>query len=132
MGYNLTAAAAQTRREFAVISRSDSTLRGHLPGEVAALSGALDQVFDGWIINPFFLEGGRYTVNDVHYVDEGGVLVPAAQTEFARDRAFGYASSNLRDWVAEGRFPDLAYIVFPGNVADDNALSKVVRQLKAD
>ena len=25
MGYNLTAAAAQTRREFAVISRSDST-----------------------------------------------------------------------------------------------------------
>ena len=101
MGYNLTAAATQTRREFSVISRSDSTLRGHFPGEVAALSDALDHVFDGWIINPFFLEGGRYTVNDVHYVDEGGVLVPAAQTEFARDRAFGYASSNLRDWVAE-------------------------------
>ena len=101
IGQNLTAAAAQAQRGFAVISRSDSTLRGHFPGEVAALSEALDQTFDGWIINPFFLEGGRYTVNDVHYADEGGMLVPAAQTEFARDRAFGYSTSNLRDWVAE-------------------------------
>ena len=101
IGCNLSAAAAQTRRGFAIITRSDSTLRGHFPGEVIALSNALDQNFDGWIINPFFLEGGRYTVNDVHYVDEDGVLVPAAQTEFARDRAFGYTLSNLRDWVAE-------------------------------
>ena len=101
IGCHLLAAAAQTRRKFAVISRSDSTLRGHFPGEVASLSEALEQAFDGWIINPFFLEGGRYTVDDVHYVDEGGMLVPAARTEFARDRAFGYASSNLRDWIAE-------------------------------
>ncbi|MGD9054988.1 MAG: four-carbon acid sugar kinase family protein [Desulfobacterales bacterium] len=98
---NLTAAAAQAQRDFVVISRSDSTLRGHFPGEVAALSDALAQNFDAWIMNPFFLEGGRYTVDDVHYVDEDGMLVPAARTEFARDRAFGYASSNLRDWVAE-------------------------------
>lgn len=101
IGTNLTAAAAQARGGFAIISRSDSTLRGHFPGEVAALAEAFEQTFDGWIINPFFLEGGRYTVDDVHYVDEDGVLVPAAQTEFACDRAFGYASSNLRDWVAE-------------------------------
>ena len=101
IGHNLIAAAAQARREFVVISRSDSTLRGHFPGEVDALSHALDQNYDGWIINPFFLEGGRYTIDDVHYVAEGEMLVPAAQTEFARDRAFGYSKSNLRDWVAE-------------------------------
>jgi uncharacterized protein YgbK (DUF1537 family) len=101
IGCRLSAGAAQARRGVAVISRSDSTLRGHFPGEIAALSEALGQTFDGWIINPFLLEGGRYTVDDVHYVDEGGVLVPAARTEFARDRVFGYASSNLRDWVAE-------------------------------
>ena len=101
IGYKLTAAAKKTQRVFAVISRSDSTLRGHFPGEVAALSDALEQTFDGWMIIPFFLEGGRYTVDDVHYVDEAGRLVPAAQTEFAHDRAFGYASSNLCDWVAE-------------------------------
>lgn len=23
---------------------------------------------DAWIICPFFLQGGRYTINDVHYV----------------------------------------------------------------
>ena len=101
IGHNLAAATDQTRREFVVVSRSDSTLRGHFPGEVAALSDALDQPFDGWLIIPFFLEGGRYSIDDVHYVDEGEILVPAAQTEFARDRAFGYMASNLRDWVAE-------------------------------
>lgn len=101
IGHNLTAAAAEARREFVVISRSDSTLRGHFPGEVEALSDALDQNYDGWIINPFFLEGGRYTIDDVHYVNEGDVLVPAAQTEFASDRAFGYSKSNLREWIAE-------------------------------
>jgi uncharacterized protein YgbK (DUF1537 family) len=31
---------------------------------------------------------------------------------------------------AESRFPNLAYIVFPGNVGDDHALVDVVRQLK--
>jgi uncharacterized protein YgbK (DUF1537 family) len=79
IGHNLTAAAAQAHREFVVISRSDSTLRGHFPGEVEALSHALEQNYDGWIINPFFLEGGRYTIDDVHYVDEGDELVPAGE-----------------------------------------------------
>ena len=101
IGRNLVDAARQTGREFAVVSRSDSTLRGHFPGEVKALADALGQTFDGWIINPFFLEGGRYTIGDIHYVDEGGWLVPAAETEFARDSAFGYRSSNLRRWVEE-------------------------------
>ena len=107
MGLNLIEAARMANRPFVVVSRSDSTLRGHFPGEVDALAKALAQDFDGWIINPFFLEGGRYTIDDIHYVNEGGWLVPAAETEFARDSAFGYRSSNLCHWVAEktgGRF----------------------------
>jgi len=32
---------------------------------------------------------------------------------------------------AESRFPNLAYIVFPGNVGNDHALMDVVGQLKA-
>ena len=56
---------------------------------------------DAWILAPFFLQGGRYTIDDVHYVAEKDVLVPAAQTAFARDATFGYASSNLRDYVLE-------------------------------
>ena len=101
IGHNLAAAARQACQKFVVISRSDSTLRGHFPGEVEALSDALAQNYDGWIIIPFFLEGGRYTVDHIHYVEEDGILVPAAETEFARDRVFGYSKSNLCDWTAE-------------------------------
>ncbi|GAU16295.1 hypothetical protein TSUD_299270 [Trifolium subterraneum] len=56
---------------------------------------------DAWIICPFFLQGGRYTINDTHYVADSEILVPAGDTEFAKDAAFGYKSSNLRDWVEE-------------------------------
>ena len=110
IGRNLVQAAQQASRDFVVVSRSDSTLRGHFPGEVESLAEALGQSFDGWItlVVPYFLEGGRYTINDIHYVAEGEWLTPAGQTEFARDKAFGYKSSNLREWVAEkmdGRVP---------------------------
>ncbi|NJN54061.1 MAG: hypothetical protein HC804_04475, partial [Anaerolineae bacterium] len=108
IGRNLQAAAVAAGQEFALISRSDSTLRGHFPAELDALVTAVPLPFDAWLIIPFFLEGGRYTINDVHYVAEGDHLIPAAATPFAQDAAFGYQSSNLREWVAEksnGRFP---------------------------
>ena len=59
------------------------------------------------ILCPCYLEAGRITADDVHWVRQGDQLVPAGQTEFARDASFGYSSSNLRDWVEEktdGRF----------------------------
>ena len=101
IGKNLVKAARLAHRRYVVVSRSDSTLRGHFPGEVEALAEALEQGFDGWIINPFFIEGGRYTIGDIHYVEENGWMIPAGMTEFAGDRVFGYASSNLRHWVEE-------------------------------
>ena len=101
IGRNVLAASRETGRDFSVVSRSDSTLRGHFPGEVQALAQAIEQEFDGWLIVPFFLEGGRFTINDTHYVADGDTLVPAGETEFARDAVFGYRSSNLRAWVAE-------------------------------
>lgn len=101
IGRNLVEAAERANCRFVVVSRSDSTLRGHFPGEVEALVQSLHQSFDGWIIMPFFLEGGRYTVEDIHYVDECGWLVPAHKTEYAHDTTFGYHSSNLRQWIEE-------------------------------
>lgn len=56
---------------------------------------------DAWVLAPFFLQGGRYTIGDVHYVSENDELVPASQTPFAADATFGYRSSNLRDYVLE-------------------------------
>jgi uncharacterized protein YgbK (DUF1537 family) len=101
IGRNLTEAARRTGTDFAVVSRSDSTLRGHFPGEVEALAHALQTDFDGWLLIPFFLEGGRYTIEDIHYVAEEDMLTPAAETEFAQDAAFGYRASNLQAWVEE-------------------------------
>ncbi|GAY49521.1 hypothetical protein CUMW_119770 [Citrus unshiu] len=63
---------------------------------------------DAWIICPFFLQGGRYTIEDIHYVGDLDQLVPAGDTEFAKDASFGFKSSNLREWVEEktsGRIP---------------------------
>jgi uncharacterized protein YgbK (DUF1537 family) len=102
---NLAAAAQRLNRDFDVVSRSDSTLRGHYPREVQALRSALEDrlgiTYDGEIIAPFFFEGGRFTVHDIHWVQEGEWLIPAAQTEYAQDPIFGYHHSNLRQWVEE-------------------------------
>jgi uncharacterized protein YgbK (DUF1537 family) len=107
-GARIAQACRQSGVSAVVASRSDSTLRGHFPGEVEALARGLGEAFDAWLLVPFFIEGGRYTIEDVHYVAEGDRLVPAGQTEFARDKTFGYHASNLREWVEEktgGRIP---------------------------
>lgn len=96
-------AARSSGRDFVVISRSDSTLRGHFPIETEILASTLEKKFDGEILIPFFKEGGRTTVHGVHYVDG----VPAAQTEFARDKTFPFAHSDLAEYIeekTEGRF----------------------------
>ena len=102
---NIAAAAKASGRDFLVLSRGDSTLRGHWPMETEVLRTVLEaetgRRFDGEVIYPFFPEGGRYTLGGVHYVLQGERLVPAGQTEFARDRSFGYRSSFLPDWVEE-------------------------------
>ena len=107
-GQNLRAAVESTGENTIVISRIDSTLRGHYPAELDALTEVLDKPGSLHIIAPFFFQGGRYTIDDVHYLAEGDRLIPVGQTEFARDAAFGYASSNVREWVEEktqGRVP---------------------------
>ncbi|MDA0196406.1 MAG: hypothetical protein O2887_15160 [Bacteroidetes bacterium] len=101
IGRNLTKASSETGRGFRVISRSDSTLRGHYPAEVDALEQQLDKKTNKHIIIPFFFEGGRLTIEDIHYVREGNNLIPAAETSFAQDATFGYKSSNLKEWVEE-------------------------------
>lgn len=90
--------------EFDVLVRGDSTLRGHYPYELFAVQDVLrmrDQHFDGVILCPFFVEGGRLTAYDVQWVTDGDQLIPAGRTEYARDRAFGFTHSRLPDWVAE-------------------------------
>jgi uncharacterized protein YgbK (DUF1537 family) len=101
VGRNLREAAHLERADFVVASRSDSTLRGHYPDEVDALSSGLQVRPDGIIIVPAFFEGGRYTIDDIQWAKQDGEIVPAHETEFARDPVFGFRHSNLKDWVVE-------------------------------
>lgn len=102
----------ETGIPFVLISRSDSTLRGHFPLETEVLRQTLENcgspTFHGEILCPFFLEGGRITRDNIHYVKYGERLIPAAETEFALDKTFGYSSSDLRYYIEEktkGQYP---------------------------
>lgn len=95
----------ETGKKFVIISRSDSTLRGHYPLETETMANVLKDKLglqiDGEVIMPFFKEGGRFTIDNVHYVQVGDKLVPAGETEFAKDKTFGYQQSDLTQWVKE-------------------------------
>ena len=90
---------------LSVVSRSDSTLRGHLFGEVGALNdaykAAMGRDYDAVLLAPAYFEAGRVTAGDTHWARVAGEFVPVGQTEFARDASFGYTSSDLRQFVAE-------------------------------
>lgn len=101
IGTTLRELADELGVEIVVDSRSDSTLRGHFPAELDALCGGLGDSDAIRLLVPFFAEGGRLTVHGTHYVRTDTDLVPVADTEFARDRLFGYANSWLPDWVQE-------------------------------
>jgi uncharacterized protein YgbK (DUF1537 family) len=86
--------------DFLVVSRSDSTLRGHYPIETDVIAAELGG-FDAHFLTPAFFEGGRTTRGSVHYLMVNGVDTPVHETEFARDSVFGYSHSYLPDYVEE-------------------------------
>ena len=94
------ALAAEKISSFLVISRSDSTLRGHYPLETDVIAQELGD-FDAHFLAPAFFEGGRVTINSTHYLLLDGKKVPVSETEFARDSLFGYGHSYLPDYVVE-------------------------------
>jgi uncharacterized protein YgbK (DUF1537 family) len=87
-------------QDFLVVSRSDSTLRGHYPIETDAIAVELGP-FDAHFLVPAFFEGGRITRDSVHYLKVNGVDTPVHETEFAKDSVFGYTHSYLPDYVEE-------------------------------
>lgn len=99
--HNLKQALAETNiQEYLVVSRSDSTLRGHYPLETDAIATELGP-FDAHFMVPAFFEAGRVTLDSTHYIEADGVRTPVHKTEFAKDSVFGYSHSYLPDYVAE-------------------------------
>jgi uncharacterized protein YgbK (DUF1537 family) len=108
------ALALEQITDFLVVSRSDSTLRGHYPIETDVIAEQLGG-FDAHFLTPAFFEGGRTTRESVHYLQVNGVDTPVHETEFAQDSVFGYHHSYLPDYVAEktqGRIPANAVVRF--------------------
>lgn len=83
-----------------VVSRSDSTLRGHYPVETDIIAEELGP-FDAHFMIPAFFEAGRFTRDSIHYLVVNGKPVPVHETEFARDSVFGYSTAYLPDYVEE-------------------------------
>lgn len=92
--------AAEQGLRAVLVSRSDSTLRGHFPLETSVMQDAMGGV-SGVVLVPAFPEAGRITVGGVHYCRVGSDYVPVGESEFARDATFGYHASALAEWVSE-------------------------------
>ncbi len=91
---------AEGIEDFLVVSRSDSTLRGHYPIETDVIAQELG-AFDAHFLVPAFFEGGRITKDSIHYLIIDGVPTPVHETEFARDSVFAYHHSYLPKYVEE-------------------------------
>ena len=95
----------ETGIDYVLVSRGDSTLRGHWPLETELLRERYEarhgRKVDGEVICPFFKEGGRMTIDNIHYVRYGEELVSANETEFAKDKTFGYTAESLPEYVEE-------------------------------
>lgn len=98
---NVAKASKLTQQDFTLVSRSDSTLRGHFPLEPNTLKqhANLDESITVFI--PVMFEGGRVTVNDIHYVSDSETLTPVSETPFAQDHSFGYSKSDLKEYIEE-------------------------------
>lgn len=99
-GEALVALTSELGEPVDVVSRSDSTLRGHVLAEVRALdavrAAAYGHGYDGVLLVPSYFEAGRFTAGDIHWAVVQGEAVPVGDTEFANDATFGYTSSNVR------------------------------------
>lgn len=98
---NVRDVAKKLKKSYTIITRGDSTLRGHFEPETMAACEAIGYPDALTVFVPAFFDGGRYTIDNIHYLEEGNMLIPVAETPFAQDKSFGYASSNLYEYLIE-------------------------------
>lgn len=101
IGENIREASKASGKAYTIISRSDSTLRGHFPLEPETLKSKLDLNDAITVFIPVMFEGKRVTVNATHYIEDEASLTPVSATPFAQDHSFKYSNSNLKDYIEE-------------------------------
>lgn len=101
----VAAVAAEAGWQADIVSRSDSTLRGHVIAEPAAIAAAWrdagQRPFDAVVFAPGYFEAGRFTRHGRHHAMVDGRPIPVGETIFAADTTFGYRESDLRRFLAE-------------------------------
>ncbi|MCP8999563.1 hypothetical protein NFC73_07430 [Pseudarthrobacter sp. RMG13] len=136
-------AGADSSLRLGFVSRSDSTLRGHYPLEpdviAATVADVSGEATDGVVLVPAFPDAGRVTIGGVHYMrgtgDDAGKLTPVAETEFAKDASFGFANSDMTEYVEEksqGRFAAESVIVLDLNIIRASADPQITAKAIAD
>ncbi|MBE4717861.1 four-carbon acid sugar kinase family protein [Pseudarthrobacter sp. AB1] len=136
-------ASAGSGLRLGFVSRSDSTLRGHYPLEpdviAATVADVSGEATDGVVLVPAFPDAGRVTIGGVHYMrgtgDDAGKLTPVAETEFAKDASFGFANSDMTQYVEEksqGRFAAESVIVLDLNIIRASADPQITAKAIAD
>ncbi|MHA7291620.1 four-carbon acid sugar kinase family protein [Arthrobacter sp. MDT3-24] len=139
----LAAAGSADALRLGFVSRSDSTLRGHYPLEpdviAATVADVSGEATDGVVLVPAFPDAGRVTIGGVHYMrgtgDDAGKLTPVAETEFAKDASFGFASSDMTKYVEEksrGRFAAESVIVLDLNIIRASTDPQITAKAIAD
>ena len=122
---NILEAMSRSLKDSVVIFRSDSTLRGHFPLEMDVFSDTVksinNETYDALIFIPFFIQGRRYTFNDVQYTLEDNTLIPVGDTSFSNDPAFSYKSSNLKKWMEEK---------YKGRIKSDDVVSIGIEDIR--
>ena len=120
--------------EIIFISRGDSTLRGHNFLEPSTLNSCLGP-FDATFHIPAFIEGKRLTINGSHFVDK----IPINQTIFARDKIFGFETSNVKHLLfqqskSQINFEDIQNLLLSDieilNDEENNIVFKKLKELK--
>ena len=120
--------------EIIFISRGDSTLRGHNFLEPSALNSCLGP-FDATFHIPAFIEGRRLTINGLHFLDK----IPIHQTIFARDKIFGFETSNVKNLLfqkskSQINFEDIQNLLLSDiemlNDEENNIVFKTLKNLK--
>ncbi|KKZ10377.1 MAG: hypothetical protein TH68_10935 [Candidatus Synechococcus spongiarum 142] len=122
---NLRQALRQLNLEdWQLVSRGDSTLRGHFPLDAQVLSQELGP-FAVWFVLPAFLPGGRTTVDGHHFLHGQ----PVHLSSYARDSRFGYSTSFLAAWVEQKSGGRIAQTTVTRLHWRDNHPSRLLRRL---
>lgn len=101
---NLEEVALKLNVSYSVMSRGDSTLRGHFPLETELIKSRKSSYKKSKVITlfvPAYIEAGRITKGDTHWVKEEESFIPVGESDYANDSTFGFNNSNLHKFIDE-------------------------------